>query len=59
MKCCGASGCLTMERVRGAVCRVEALEKYGLKNPNTLLHNVTISSTGGSGRLESTMPEPK
>jgi hypothetical protein len=52
MKCCEASGRLTVERVLGAICRVEVLQTYGLKNANTLLHNVTISSTGGSGRLE-------
>lgn len=52
MKCCEASGRLTVERVLGAVCHVEALNTYGLKNANTLLHNVTLSGTGGSGRLE-------
>jgi hypothetical protein len=51
MKCCEASGRLTVEQVPGAVCCVEVLEKHGLKK-STLSHDVTISNAGGSGRLE-------
>jgi hypothetical protein len=50
MKCCEASGRLTVERVLGAISHVEVMEKYGVKK-NRELNFISLSGTGGSGYL--------